>query len=98
MVLDSSFQLLILWSFEQYQAGSLPVFVERYRQYQQKFPASGVEIRARVIEQNKNRAIADIDFIDPLNQQLVARIEHYECVIDTALNATFQRNKLTGVA
>ena len=98
LALDSSFQLLILWSFEQYQAGSLPVFAERYRQYQQKFPASGVEIRVRVIDQNKARAIADIDFIDPLNQQLVARIEHYECVIDAGLNVTFQRNKLTGVA
>ncbi len=98
LALDSSFQMLILWSFEQYQAGSLPVFAERYRQYQQVFPESGVEIRVQLIEQNRSRAIANIDFIDPLNDLLVARIEHYECVIDASLNATFQRNKLTGVA
>jgi NAD(P)-dependent dehydrogenase (short-subunit alcohol dehydrogenase family)/acyl carrier protein len=98
LALDSSFQMLILWSFEQYQAGSLPVFAERYRQFQQKFPETGVEIRVALNTQNNNRALADIDFVDPLTDQLVARIENYECVIDASLNATFQRNKLTGVA
>ncbi|MCF6267990.1 MAG: SDR family NAD(P)-dependent oxidoreductase [Desulfuromusa sp.] len=98
LALDSSFQMLILWSFEQYKAGSLPVFVGRYRQYQQKFPESGVEIRVRLTKQNHNRASANIDFIDSLNALLVARIENYECIIDASLNATFQRNKLIGVA
>ncbi len=98
LALDSSFQMLILWSFEQYQAGSLPVFAGRYRQYQQKFPERGVEIRVQLTKQNHNRAVANIDFIDPLDELLVARIENYECVIDASLNATFQRNKLIGVA
>jgi len=98
LALDSSFQMLILWSFEQYQAGSLPVFTGRYRQYQQEFPETGVEIRVHVTQQSHNRAIANIDFVDPLDGLLVARIEEYECVIDASLNATFQRNKLTGVA
>ncbi|MDX2481754.1 MAG: SDR family NAD(P)-dependent oxidoreductase [Desulfuromusa sp.] len=98
LALDSSFQMLILWSFEQYKSGSLPVFIERYRQYQAKFPESGVEIRVQLTKQNHSRAIANIDFIDPLNGLLVARIENYECVIDASLNATFQRNKLIGVA
>ncbi len=98
LALDCSFQMLILWSFEQYQAGSLPVFAERYRQYQQKFPETGVEIRVQLVTQNHNRAIANIDFIDPVNELLVARIENYECIIDASLNATFQRNKLIGVA
>ncbi|MFK5926025.1 MAG: SDR family NAD(P)-dependent oxidoreductase [Desulfuromusa sp.] len=98
LALDSSFQMLILWSFEQYQSGSLPVFVGRYRQYQQKFPESGVEIRVQLTKQNQNRAIANIDFIDTVTNLLVARIEDYECIIDASLNITFQRNKLTGVA
>jgi len=98
LALDCSFQMLILWSFEQYQAGSLPVFTERYRQYQQKFPETGVEIRVQLVTQNNNRAIANIDFIDPVNELLVARMENYECIIDASLNATFQRNKLIGVA
>jgi NAD(P)-dependent dehydrogenase (short-subunit alcohol dehydrogenase family)/acyl carrier protein len=98
LALDSSFQLLILWSFEQYQSGSLPVFAGRYRQYQEKFPETGVEIRVQITQQNKNRATANIDFVDPLDGLLIARIENYECVIDASLNATFQRNKLIGVA
>jgi hypothetical protein len=98
LVLDSSFQLLILWSFDQYQAGSLPVFAERYRQYRDRFPAAGVEIRARIKQQGAQNARADIDFVDPVDDSLVARLENYECVIDASLNATFQRNKLTGVA
>ena len=98
LALDSSFQMLILWSFEQYQAGSLPVFAGRYRQYQERFPAAGVEVRARIISNNQHRATADIDFVDLNDGQLVARLENYECVIDASLNATFQRNKLTGVA
>ncbi|MCK4503716.1 MAG: SDR family NAD(P)-dependent oxidoreductase, partial [Desulfuromonadales bacterium] len=98
LILDSSFQMLILWSFEQYQAGSLPVFTGRYRQYQAQFPKTGVEIRVQLTKQNNNRAVANIDFVDPIDGQLVARIENYECVIDASLNATFQRNKLIGVA
>ncbi len=98
LALDSSFQMLILWSFEQYQSGSLPVFAGRYRQYREHFPASGVEVRARIISNNQHRATTDIDFVDPADGQLVARLENYECVIDASLNATFQRNKLTGVA
>ncbi|PLX98370.1 MAG: beta-ketoacyl synthase [Desulfuromonas sp.] len=98
LALDSSFQMLILWSFERYQAGSLPVFTERYRQFVDRFPEKGVEIRARIIEQNAHRACADIDFVDTASGQLVARIENYECVIDASLNASFRRNKLIGVA
>ncbi len=98
LTLDSSFQMLILWSFEQYQAGSLPVYAGRYRQYQQKFPENDVEIRVHVVKQNHQRATADIDFVDSLSGLLVARLENYECVIDASLNLTFQRNKLTGVA
>jgi len=98
LALDCSFQMLILWSFEQYQAGSLPVFTGRYRQYQQQFPNNGVEIRVQITEQTNSRAIANIDFVDPVEGQLVARIENYECVIDASLNVTFQKNKLIGVA
>ncbi len=98
LVLDTGFQLITLWSIEQYQAGSLPVFAGRYRQYQERFPKTGIEIRARIIKQNSSRAFADIDFINPLDELLIARLENYECVIDASLKATFRRNKLSGVA
>ncbi len=98
LILDSSFQSLILWSFDQYQAGSLPVFAARYRQYREQFPVHGVEIRVKVTEQTSHGAHACIDFVDPEDGTLVARMDNYECVIDSSLNKTFQRNKLTGVA
>ncbi len=98
LALDSSFQMMILWSFERYQSGSLPVFAGRYRQYQDKFPESGVEIRVRVTSQSASKAAAEIDFVDPASGTLIARIEDYECVIDASLNASFQRNKLQGAA
>ncbi len=98
LALDSSFQLMILWSFERYQSGSLPVFAGRYRQYREKFPESGAEIRVRVTSQSASKAAAEIDFVDPSSGALIARIEDYQCVIDASLNASFQRNKLQGAA
>ncbi len=98
LALDSSFQMMILWSFERYQAGSLPVFAGRYRQYQDKFPETGAEIRVRVTSQSASKATAEIDFVDPTSGALIARIEDYQCVIDASLNASFQRNKLQGAA
>ena len=96
LVLDASFQLMILWSFERYQAASLPVFAGRYRQYNEKFPECGAEIRIRVSKQNPHKATAEIDFVHPLSGELLARMEDYECVIDASLNETFQRNTLQG--
>jgi len=98
LALDCSFQMMILWSFEQYKAGSLPVYTGRYRQYQDSFPTSGAEVRVRVTEQSASKATAEIDFVDPLTGELIGRIEDYECVIDVSLNESFQRNKLQGVA
>ena len=98
LALDSSFQMMILWSFERFDAGSLPVFAGRYRQYADRFPAEGSEIRIHVTRQSQSQATADIDFVDPVNGRLVARIEDYECVIDASLNKSFQRNKLQGAA
>jgi acyl carrier protein/NAD(P)-dependent dehydrogenase (short-subunit alcohol dehydrogenase family) len=98
LAIDSSFQMMILWSFERYKAGSLPVFTGRYRQYREHFPEKGAEIRIRITDHSASKARADIDFIDPLSGALIARIEDYECVIDASLNESFQRNKLEKVA
>jgi acyl transferase domain-containing protein/NAD(P)-dependent dehydrogenase (short-subunit alcohol dehydrogenase family) len=98
LVLDCAFQLMILWSFERYAAGSLPVFTGRYRQYAERFPESGCEIRIQVTRQSPSTAAADMEFVDPADGRLIARIEDYECVIDASLNQSFQRNKLQGAA
>jgi acyl transferase domain-containing protein/acyl carrier protein/NAD(P)-dependent dehydrogenase (short-subunit alcohol dehydrogenase family) len=94
LVLDSAFQMMILWSFERFGAGSLPCFAGRYRQFQETFPREGVQVVIRVTSENTHGASADIEFLDRHTAKLVARLEGYECVIDPSLKQAFQRNKL----
>ena len=93
LMLDSAFQLLIVWSFVNDRNGSLPSVIGQYRQFVQKFPADGGRIAARIIKHEQHRAVADIEFSDR-NGGLLARIEGYECAIDASLNAAFRRNAL----
>jgi NAD(P)-dependent dehydrogenase (short-subunit alcohol dehydrogenase family) len=95
LLLDSSFQMLILWSFEQYRAGSLPVFAGHYRQYRSFDAADQIEIRARILERSSHSAKARIEFI-AADGSLLACLDDYECVIDASLNAAFRRSTLTG--
>jgi hypothetical protein len=89
LALDASFQLLILWTLEQYGALNLPCYAARYRQYRRAFPAE-VRVAARVTKHNSLHAVADIDYLDAAGQ-LVARIEGYECVMDASLKRAFRR-------
>ncbi|WP_136525292.1 type I polyketide synthase [Geomonas ferrireducens] len=97
LVLDSAFQLMILWSFERFGSGSLPCFAARYRQFQESFPREGVQAVIRVTQESAHGASADMEFLDRASGKLVARLEGYECVIDPSLKQAFQRNKLRTV-
>ncbi|PID56092.1 hypothetical protein CSB45_12710 [candidate division KSB3 bacterium] len=94
LMMDSAFQLLILWSFEHRQAGSLPAFVGRYRQFMPQFPKDGGHIVAHIIQNEKKRALSNIEFRDS-DGALIACIENYECTIDPSLNQTFQLKRLS---
>ncbi|WP_279384584.1 polyketide synthase dehydratase domain-containing protein [Geotalea toluenoxydans] len=94
LVMDSAFQLMILWSFERFGAGSLPCFAGRYRQYLDSFPVEGVQVVVRITEERQTSATADMEFLDRHSGKLVARLEGYECVIDPSLKQAFQRNQL----
>ena len=94
LVLDSAFQMMILWSFERFGAGSLPCFAGRYRQFQEAFPREGVQVVIRVTSESAHGASADMEFLDRHTGKLVARLEGYECVIDPSLKQAFQRNQL----
>jgi acyl transferase domain-containing protein/acyl carrier protein/NAD(P)-dependent dehydrogenase (short-subunit alcohol dehydrogenase family) len=96
LALDVSFQMMIVWSFERHDAGSLPTFAQSYRQFCTSFPKDGVKIQVHVTKNGKHRALADIDFVDR-SGELVARIEGYECVIDSSLNAAFKNTSLQAV-
>ncbi len=93
LVLDASFQLMILWSFAQHGAGSLPCFAGRYRQYRRAFPAGPVRVVIRVTRDNGSFARADLDYLDA-DGQVVAQVQDYECVIDRQLDQAFRKNQL----
>jgi len=93
LVLDSAFQLMILWCFEKTGNGSLPTRIGKYRQFRRNFPKDGTLINLLVETTGKHEARASIEFVD-MKGKLVARIDGYECVIDASLNEAFKRNHL----
>jgi NAD(P)-dependent dehydrogenase (short-subunit alcohol dehydrogenase family) len=97
LVLDASFQLMVLWCLEQHGAPSLPCLLQRYRQYRRSFPAGGVQAVATLTRASGMHALADIDYRDSLGQ-VVARLEGYECVIDPALRRAFRRRTRVAAA
>ena len=94
LILDSAFQMMILWSFEQNGFGSLPTAIARYRQFQSSYPKQDVKIIAEVKEHTTHRANASIEFIDNKGQ-LIALMDGYECVRDSSLQKAFKENALT---
>ena len=94
LAIDAAFQVLVLWTQERLGSSSLPTAVGSYRQFRRTFPAEGVRVLAVVRQFNDRRAVADIEFLDAEGNP-VARIESYECVIDSSLNQAFRRNRLS---
>ena len=93
LAIDCSFQMMILWCFEQFGIGSLPTAIGEYRQFHKTFPSDGCKININVTDHTEHRALANIEFIDQ-KEQLIARIDNYECVVDASLEEAFAKNKL----
>ena len=49
----------------------------------------------RVTAERNHGASADIEFLDRTSSKLIARLENYECIIDSSLQKAFRRNQLT---
>jgi hypothetical protein len=94
LAIDAAFQLLVLWTRERVGAASLPTALGSYRQFCRAFPTDGVRVVAVIRQFSDHRAVADIEFLDSRGKA-VARIESYECVIDSSLNQAFRRNRLS---
>ncbi|MFW6387420.1 MAG: polyketide synthase dehydratase domain-containing protein, partial [Thermodesulfobacteriota bacterium] len=94
MLLDSSFQLMILWCSARCGCVSLPSSVRSYRQYVEHIPGDSSEIRAHVSKSSDSGAEADIDFIAPDTGKLLARMEGYACTMTPSLQDAFTRNTL----
>jgi malonyl CoA-acyl carrier protein transacylase len=93
LMLDSAFQMMILWSFEEKGIASLPTAIASYRQYQRSYPKDSAKIIAVVNEKTNNRANAAIEFLDSKGQ-LIAQMDGYECVRDASLQNAFKKNSL----
>ncbi len=89
LVLDSAFQLAIVWSYENTGVRSLPVGFARFRQYRESFPSEGVTVVLEVKDRAKNKLGGDFTFLDD-EKNVVARIEGYEAVMDKSLEAAFK--------
>jgi acyl transferase domain-containing protein/NAD(P)-dependent dehydrogenase (short-subunit alcohol dehydrogenase family)/acyl carrier protein len=93
LVIDCAFQLIVLWCREQIGANSLPSAVGRYRQFRAAFGTEDVRVVAEVQRKGAAQIVADIDILDA-NGRLLARMDGYECVVDSSLNQAFRRNQL----
>ncbi|HEV3439043.1 MAG TPA: SDR family NAD(P)-dependent oxidoreductase [Gemmata sp.] len=93
LVLDVSFQMMILWTRFHHDTGSLPCFAGRYRQYRKSFPAGPTTIVIRIRRDDGKFARADVDYLDP-DGRIIAQMQDYECVMEKSLNQAFRRNQI----
>ncbi len=91
LVLDCAFQMAIIWSRTVCGKPSLPGYIRSYRQYVERFPASGVIAVMQVTASGANRLASDFIFLDPENR-VMARLQGYEAVMDENLERAFNAN------
>ncbi|MDY0213873.1 MAG: polyketide synthase dehydratase domain-containing protein, partial [Desulfuromonadaceae bacterium] len=95
MLLDSSFQLMILWCFARQQCVSLPSYIRHYRQFVDTIPTQELtQINCLIRNSSASMVQADIDFVTPDSDLLLARIEGYECTMTDNLGGAFACNTL----
>jgi malonyl CoA-acyl carrier protein transacylase len=93
LVLDSAFQMMILWSFEESGIPSLPTAIASYRQFQRSYPKDNAQIVIEVNDKTDHRANAAIEILDSKGE-LIALLDGYECVRDSSLQSAFKKNDL----
>ncbi|MBC8394824.1 MAG: polyketide synthase dehydratase domain-containing protein, partial [Deltaproteobacteria bacterium] len=89
LVLDSAFQLAIIWSFEEFGLVCLPSYFASYRQYCRSFPSTDITAIMEVKEANKHKLRCDYTFLSEDNAVL-ARLIGYEAIMDPSLYKTFK--------
>lgn len=89
LILDSAFQMAILWCCEELGAPSLPAFVRSLRLYRASMPRDGVTCIMQVRDTTRSKLSADIAFVDAAGA-LVAEVSDYECTVDPLLWDAFR--------
>ncbi len=94
LVLDSAFQMAIVWCHEQKGMVSLPSYAASYRQFQPEFPAGEITAVLETRQATDKKLTADITFLDR-RDKVVARLTGYEAVMDHGLTASFKQRSLS---
>jgi len=89
LVLDSAFQMAIIWCFEEMGVVSLPTYSASYRQYRNKFPSEGVTALLEVKEVTKRKLKGDFTFFDKDNV-VVAQLRGFEAAMDNSFFKAFK--------
>jgi hypothetical protein len=89
MVLDTAFQMAVLWSYEHTGMVSLPSYLAEYRQYRSTFPSESVTAVLEVTTVTDHKLTGDFTFVDTDNK-VIAKITGYEAVIDETLMKAFK--------
>ncbi len=93
LVLDSGLQAMIVWTSARVGEASLPSKLTRYRQFVPEFPETGARIVINVRDRTNGLVVSDIDWVGE-DGRLLARLEGYESVLDSSLDAAFRNNRL----
>ncbi len=89
LVLDSAFQLAIIWSFDEMELVCLPSYFSSYRQYCRSFPSTDITAILEVKEANNHKLRCDFTFLSEDNAVL-ARLVGYEAIMDPSLYKAFK--------
>ncbi len=90
LILDSAFQMAIIWCFENTGIVCLPSYSASYRQYCGRFPSEGVTAVLEVRDVTNYKMKGDFTFLDSDNM-VVARVDGYEGVMDASLYKAFNK-------
>ena len=97
LVIDSAFQMAILYSFNETGLVSLPSYISSYRQYQKSFPLDEVTVVLEVKKMTNHKMTCDFTFLDKDNT-VVAQLTGYEAVMDTSLLKAFKPDPDSSIA
>ena len=92
LVLDSAFQMAILWSDEIRSVRCLPSFIGAYRQYCRSFPAGSVEVALRVNQVTDRKLTGDVTVTDHKGR-IAAVLTGFEAIMDPALASAFKPSR-----
>jgi NAD(P)-dependent dehydrogenase (short-subunit alcohol dehydrogenase family) len=93
LVLDSAFQMAILWCYEKMGSVCLPSYASAYRQYCQQFPENGVTAVFQVTEACQRKMTGAFTFLDTAGQ-VVATLSGYEAIMDPTLISAFKTKEI----